>query len=197
MLDGCTHVVALDAPDVCGGHVTGEDGILGEILEITSAQRVAVDVDTGGKDDVDAVFKNFVAHCRGHLLHQVHVPGGGDKRADRETGTVERVGSTLAGGLDTEAGRAVGENCVGNAETGDGAGVAGSAGHLVDEAGGDTLHHRGLCAADEQGRLLFKGHRLDDLIDIVFPELGLGEGGHRQQSRGQNHNLFHKMLTIN
>ena len=47
VLDGGTHIFGLDTLDIGGGHFTGEIRILGEILEVSAAQRAALDVDSG------------------------------------------------------------------------------------------------------------------------------------------------------
>ena len=47
MLHGNAHALALDALDLGGAHHTREVRILGEVLEVSAAERVALDVHAG------------------------------------------------------------------------------------------------------------------------------------------------------
>ena len=190
VLDGHAHVVALDTVDIGGSHLTREDRILGEILEVTAAERVAVDVHTRGKEDVHTILVDFFTHRLGYVRDEVDVPGAGKKGTHRETGRIIGVLVVLAGRGDTKTSRAVGEDGSRNAETFDRAGVAGGTGHLGGGTGRDTVHDDGAGAADQQGGLLFQGHRLDNLIDVVLAELGLCEGGQGHHPRGSDQKDF-------
>ena len=190
VLDGDTHVVALYTIDIGSSHLTGEDRILGEVLEVTAAERVTMDVHTRGEEDVHTILVDFFTHGLGHLLDEVDIPGAGEEGSHRETGRIIGVLVVLAGRGDTDTGRAVGEDGSRNAETFDRAGVAGGAGHLGGSTGRDTIHDDGAGAADQQGGLLFQGHRLDNLIDVVLAELGLCEGGQGHHPRGSDQKDF-------
>ena len=74
VLDARAHSLALDAVDVCCGDVAGEDRVFGVVLEVAAAERVAVDADAGGEEDVCAIFADLIADGGAHGLHQVHVP---------------------------------------------------------------------------------------------------------------------------
>ena len=184
VLDGSAHAVALDPPDIGRSHLAGEERILGEILEVTSAQRVAVDVHARGEEDVHAIFKHFVTHGFRHLLHHFRIPGARKEGSHRETGAVVGVAVTLAGRLDAQAGGAVGQDGAGNAQAFDGTGVARRTGDLPGGTGGDAVHHGGPRAAHEQGGFLLQGHRLQDFFDVVLAELRLREGAERETQRG-------------
>ncbi len=187
MLDGSAHAVALDTPDIGRSHLAGEERVLGEILEVTSAERVAVDVHTRGEENVHAVFKHFVTHRLGHVLHEGDVPGTGEQGSHRETGAVVGVAVTLTGRLDAQAGGAVGQDGAGNAQAFDRTGVARRAGDLPGNAGSNSVHDGGPGATHEQGGLFLQGHRLQDFFDVVLAELRLREGAERetQRSNGQ------------
>ena len=184
VLDGSAHPVGLDASDVGRGHLAGEERILGEILEVTSAQRVAVDVHTRGEEDVHAVFQDFVAHGFRHLLHHFRIPGARKEGSHRETGAVVGVAVTLTGRLDAQAGRAVGEDGAGDAQTFDRTGVARRTGDLPGGTGGNAVHHSGTGAAHQERRFLLQGHRLQHFFDVVFAKLRLREGAERKTQRG-------------
>ena len=179
MLDGRAHPVRLDAADIGGGHLSGEQRVLGEILEVTSVQRVTMDVHTRSEEDVHPVLEDFIAHRLRHLLHEGDVPGTGQEGTHREAGAVKRSVRTRAGGLDAKAGGAVGQDGARNAQPVDGPCVAGGAGDFGRDAGRDAVHDGGTGATHQQGGLFLQGHGLEDFFDVVLRKPGLrrcGEG---------------------
>ena len=70
--------------------------------------------------------------------------------------------------IDPDAGRTVGEDGLGNPQTRDG---PRSPRQARDQVVGTGSHQ-------ERG-LLFQGHGLQDLVDVVFPQLRLGNGRHQ------------------
>ena len=191
MLDAHANAVALDAAYVCGGHLSAEERIFGEVLEVAAAQGVAVDVHTRGEEHVGAIFKHLVAHCGGELFNQRCVPGGCKHGAHGEAGAVEGLVSAGAGRVDAEACRAVCQNGVGDAQAGDCTGGAGSAGDQGcvgrgERAGG----HAAPAAAHHEGGLLFEGHCGEDFVDVVGCELGLGRKAGCAQGCGGDEDQF-------
>ena len=186
VLDGGAHPIGLDTAHVGGGHLAGEDRILGEVLEVTAAQRVAVDVHARGEENVHAILEDLVAHRLGHVLHEGDIPGAGEQGAHREAGAIIGVAVTLTGRLDAQAGRAVGEDGAGDAQALDRTGVTRRAGNLPGGTGGDAVHDGGTGAANEQGGFLLQGHRLDDFFDVVLAQLRLGKGAERYDERGNS-----------
>ena len=151
-----------------------------------------MDVHARGKEHVHAVFVDFISHRGGHFFHEGGVPGAGEQRTHGEAGAVEGLARPLAGRLDAQAGRAVGQHSPGDAETLDGPGVAGRAGHLGGDAGGDAVHDLGAGATHQEGGFFFKGHGGKDLVDVVLAELRLRQGGDaRQQQRGNDKGFLH------
>ena len=65
VLDGNAHAVALDTLYISGAHLAGQEGILGEIFEVTAAEGIAVQVLTGGQENIGAVFLHFFTHGSG------------------------------------------------------------------------------------------------------------------------------------
>ena len=145
-----------------------------------------MDVHARGEENVHAVLEHFVTHSFGHILHEGDIPGAGQQGSHRETGAVIGVAVTLTGGLDAQAGRAVGEDGAGDAEALDRTGVAGGAGNLPGGTGSHAVHHGGTGAANEQGGFLLQGHRLDDFFDVVLAQLRLGKGAERYDERGNS-----------
>ena len=70
MLDGCPYALALDSTYVASGDLPGQERIFGVILEVSAAQRVALDVDTRGKQHVNTIFKNLIADRLADLLNK-------------------------------------------------------------------------------------------------------------------------------
>ena len=68
------YAIGLDTVHICRGDVPGKDRILGEVLEVTAAERVAMDVHSRSEKDVDPVLEDFIAHCGSHLPDKVHIP---------------------------------------------------------------------------------------------------------------------------
>ena len=140
--------VGLDAAHVGGGHLAGQVRVLGEVLEVAAAQRVALDAQTGPEQHVDALARGLLAHGGAHALAELGVPrvghGDGGGEARRGLGAVEAqvVGGA---GLVADAVGAVGELDGGDA----GAVIAPAA-----EGG----------AALEKGALLLKGEPADDVL---------------------------------
>ena len=187
MLDGNAHAVGLDAAGVGGGHLAGQKGILGEILEITAAEGVPVQVHARGQEDVRPVFLHFLAHRGGEFLHQRRVPGRCQGGAHREARAVERLVRAGTGGVDAEAGRTVGEDGLRDAQARDGPGGAGGAGDQDLVGAREAADHAAPAGADQQGGLLLQGHRLQDFVDVVLVQFRLrrgrkgGEGGGQQK----------------
>ena len=189
MLDGNAHAVALDTPYIGGAHLAGQEGILGEILEVTAAERVAVQVLTGSQENVGAVFLHLFTHGGGEFLHQVGVEGGSQHGTYRETGAVESLVRTGTGRVDTQTGRAVGQHGVGDTQPIDGAGGTGS--------GEGTGGHGAPAATYYQRGFLFQGHGLEDIVNVVLVQFGLGHQGSSAQGSNAKHEKFlHKILKI-
>ena len=81
-----------------GRHFPGQEGILGIILEVAAAERIAVQVNPGGQVDVDAVMGHLLPDFPVQGLDQLRVPGAGEGRAD---------GDERAGFLQPQTGGAV------------------------------------------------------------------------------------------
>ena len=94
--------------------------ILGVVLEVPPAQRVAVRVQRGAQQHVHAVFVDLVAHGAPDLLEQFHVPRRGQQRLDRKRRAVEGARVAVPLGLDAQPRRAVRQDDGGNAQAGNG-----------------------------------------------------------------------------
>ena len=188
MLGGYADALALDAVDIGGGNLSGEEGIFGEIFEVAAAEGIAVEVHAGGQQDVSAVFEDFVAHGGGDFADQVRVPGRGEDGADREAGAVVGAVRALADRVDAEAGGAVGYYGLGDAEARDGLGRTGGSGDEDVAGGGHRAgDHAAPAAADHEGGLLLEGHGGEDFVNVVFAEFGLGGAEDRQGQGSECH----------
>ena len=164
MLDGSARAVALYTAHIGGGHLAAEYRIFREVFEIAAAERIAMEVHARGKEYVHPIFQNLIAQIGGHPFHQVRVPRAGQQRADRKTGRHRLPRVTLV--IEAHACGTVGEYCLGNAQTGDGAGASGKAGDQV--VGRSPYQQRGL---------FFQGHGRDNLVNVVHSQLRLCSGG--------------------
>ena len=157
--DACS--LALHALDIGGGNLSCEEGILGVILEVTSAEGIAVEVHTWAENHVAAVFLGLVADGFTNLAHELGVPCGSETGADGEGGGVVGLVGTLARGVDTDTGRAVGEYGGRDAETGDGRRCTCGSCHEVGLAAyNGTCAEEVVCTSHEEFCLLLKGHCL-------------------------------------
>ncbi len=193
VLGAHANAIALDAADVGGGRLAGEQRVFGEVLEVTAAERVAVQVLARSQEHVDTILLNFVAHGSGQLLDKRHVPGRSQDGAHGETCAVERRVGAGTGRVDTQAGGTVGHNGNGNTQARDGAGGSGGTGYQRLIGGRQrTGRHRAPATADQQRGFLFKGQCFEDLIDVVLPQLRLGEQSQRaKHGSGNQEDFFH------
>ncbi len=170
MLDGGTGSVTLDTPHIGSRHLAGEDRILREILEVPSVERVAVDIHARSEQDVHAIFQHLIAQDGGRALHEVRIPGTGQERSHRESRR-HRMGR-IPFRVDPDTGGTVGENGLRDSQTRDGPRSPRQARNQVVGTG-----------SHQQGRLLLQGHGLDDLVDVVFPQLRLRQRRHHGQKQ--------------
>ena len=80
MLDAAAHTIALDAVDQCRAHLTAEIGVFAEILKVTSAQRAALDVQTGAKQQGQILGAALVAQRFAQLFCQSGVKAGSHRQ---------------------------------------------------------------------------------------------------------------------
>lgn len=79
VLYGCGDFLRLDAAHVGGAALSGEEGILGEILEVASAQGIAVDVHRGREPHAEIVFSQLRAARRADFFNEIRVPCAREK----------------------------------------------------------------------------------------------------------------------
>ena len=90
-------LLLLDAPGDGRCHVAGETGILGEILKVPAAKRIAMDVDGGGQPVGAAVLLHLLVNGIADLVHQLRIPGLGQSVGNRESGGVLVENGVLIG----------------------------------------------------------------------------------------------------
>ena len=137
---------ALNAAHFGGGDLAGDERVLAEVLEVSAANGVSVDVERGRQPDAEAVFLDLECGGAAELTDEFGVPGAGDQRGAGPC----RGGNAAAGG-DAQTRRAVRGHHGGNAESVNAADAAG-----VGEAAARN-------AADD-GHELLVGELVDEFV---------------------------------
>ena len=106
-------------------HLTAQVGVFGEILEVTAAQRAALDVQAGAQQHVHIQAGSFFTHQTAHLLAQLRIPavghgGSGGQAGGGYTGIQAQV--IARAHLLANAGGTVGQKDAGDAQALDGTG---------------------------------------------------------------------------
>ena len=175
VLGGGPDPVGLDATDHRRGHLPAEDGVLGIILEVPAVERVTMDVQSRGKQDVHPVFEGFIAHRDADLPDRFLVPGAGEDGPGREGRGVKLPAFLpLADRFDPDAGRPVREDDFGDTQPRDGPRLPRRARHEHILAPGQARPHALEAGADDEIRLFFEGQGGDDLRDVVLPQAQWG-----------------------
>ena len=86
MLRACGNAVALDATNQTCRHTAGDNRIFGIIFEVTSAQRIALDVQTGAEQHVHVEVVGFLAERLAHFFRKLRIPGIRHGSRSREAG---------------------------------------------------------------------------------------------------------------
>ena len=89
VLGGGGHAVGLHAADQRAGQVAGQQRVLGVVLEVPAAQRVAVDVHARGQPGADVVLPDLLAGGAAHGLGDLGVPGAGQQAGAGEGGGLD------------------------------------------------------------------------------------------------------------
>ncbi len=79
VLDGGADAAGLDAADIARADQAGEVRVLAVRLEVPSAERGAVQVDSGGEQDVDALAAGLLGEQHACAAGEFGVPGGGQR----------------------------------------------------------------------------------------------------------------------
>ena len=86
MLGAGGDAIALNAPDVGGGHLAGQIRVFREILKVTSAQGRALHVEARAQNHVHIVCRRFFAQGTAQLLAQRSIPRVGHGGSGGEAG---------------------------------------------------------------------------------------------------------------
>ena len=109
------------------------------------------------KQHINTVFQHLITHSSGHGFHQVNIPRTGHQRAGGESRAIKGLVSAFARRVDTESRGTVAERRHGDAQAGDGTGIA----RHIRDVGSHP------CSANQEGHFLFQGQCLKDFFDIV------------------------------
>ena len=191
MLGTHANPIALDTVDIRRSNLAGQERILGKILEIPAAERVAVQVHTRSKQHVGAILLNLLSHRLGHFLDQRGIERSRHHRTHRETGRIEGLVGTRTRRINTDTSRTVRKDRLRNAQPRDGAsrtGRTGNEGRIRRRQ--RASDHAAPAGTDQQGRLFFEGHRLQDLFNIVLAELRLADSQQGAEGSTQGKQYF-------
>ena len=86
MLRACGNAVALNAANQACCHTSGDNRIFGVVLEVTSAQRVALDVQAWAEQHVHVKIVRFVAEGLAHFFGERRIPRISHGSCGREAG---------------------------------------------------------------------------------------------------------------
>ena len=86
MLRACGDAVALNAANQARCHTPGDNRIFGVVFEVTSAQRVALDVQARAEQHVHVKIVRFVAKGLAHFFGERRIPRIGHGSCGREAG---------------------------------------------------------------------------------------------------------------
>ena len=86
VLERCAHTGRLDAANPRSAEHPADQRILGEVLEVATAQGRPLDVHARAEKHPDALRACFLAEGAAHALHEVDIPARGDARRRREAG---------------------------------------------------------------------------------------------------------------
>ena len=147
----------------------------------------------GSEQHVHSIFEDFIAHGFCHILYEFDIPRRSYRSSDRKAGAVKGGFGPFPGGIDAEACRAVGQHCVGNAETRDCLRGAGCAGYQDLRTTSDAGDHAAPAGSDHESGLFLKCHCGKNFVNIVFREFRLRHHGQYQSDGSHGHEyLFHK-----
>ena len=169
MFGRCTGAGFLDAVDIGGGDGAAQDGILREVFEVSSVQRVAQKVHSGPQDDIGPHIQRLFPYAVANLVCDSPVPGGGRQKAGREAGGEMGLAPAVVPiGLQPYAHRAVHHDDGRDAVFGEGVREASGSGKtgIVSFAGAVEAHH--------QEGLFLCAHRLHDGGNVVIAQFRLG-----------------------
>ena len=76
----------LHAAHVGGGHLAGQVGILGEVLEVAAAERAALDAEARAENDAHALDGGLLGHGVADLLAELGIPRVGHRDRGGEAG---------------------------------------------------------------------------------------------------------------
>ena len=117
MLGRYASTLALYAIDVGCGNLSRQQGVFRIIFEITTTQRITVQVHARTQNDVATVFLGLVTDGLTNLGDQIRIPRRSQAATDGECRSIVGLAVARTGGVDTYTGRTVGQHGGRNAQT--------------------------------------------------------------------------------
>ena len=117
MLYAHAYAFALHTLDIGCGNLSRKVRILAIVLKVTSAERIAMDIDTRTEDYITVILLCLVTYSLTYSLRKVGVPCRGKTSADREARGIISFLSSRASRIYTYTCRAIGEDGLWNTQT--------------------------------------------------------------------------------
>ena len=86
VLQAGPHPVFLGGGNKGSGQLSGEEGVLAQVLEIPAAEGIALDINARAQHHADAEFLRFLRHGFPHPGRQLRVPAPGQRHGGGEAG---------------------------------------------------------------------------------------------------------------
>lgn len=161
MLDRSPDALRLNPAHHRGAHFPRQKRIFGIVLEIPSAQRIALNIHRRGQKHVGTVFKRFVTHRVTDRLHQFGIPRSGQRGGCGESGAVIGFGRVaVPEGFHAHSGRTVAHDGRHQTEP-----CAIPSGTFADIPAPVVVF-----VADHHEHLLLRRHGGDHLVHRIAPE---------------------------
>ena len=129
VLDARTHVVLLNARDVGGSSPTCHYGVLGVVLEVTTAEGVTHDIQGGRQQHIGTILLHLFTNGLTNFFDKLGIPGGSQQGANGKVGAIVSSAVAFTSSVDAQSGRTVGQYDGRDAQRVEGIGGAGSTRH--------------------------------------------------------------------
>ena len=183
MFGRSAYTLGLYAIDVCRGYHTGENRILGKILEVPAVQGIAQNVHAGSQDDIVAHIERLFAYRLTDGAGDSPVPTGSGQQAGREACSLVLAQAYADRPIHHYYGR--------NTKPWDRVGDASGSGKVFA-----FVRRLILLDPDHEESLLFGCHGFHDFRDVVFVKSGLSGCARTGESQadGSDDQSFHDMV---
>ena len=168
------NALLLHTLNIGSSNLTRQQGIFRIVLEITTTEGIAMQVHARTQNDVATVFLGLITNSLTDFTNQFCVPSGSQTRTNRESSSIIGFVSTFASGVDTYTGRAVRQYGSRNSQTGNSRRGTSSTCNQIGLATDYCASIKEIVSTSHKKfRLLFQGHGLYHIIDIIGLQFNL------------------------